>query len=149
MRRRGLTVIAALLFVLLLAAPGCGDEEPAPTSTGLDKQSAARNEVTVTATPVSTGDAGQEWVFTVVFDTHSVDLTQDPAQSAVLVADGREYRPLAWEGPGPGGHHREGRLRFPAISPPPENIELRLEGINGADFSFEWSLKLPDLGLAP
>lgn len=91
----------------------------------MEKQSATQNEVTVAATPVSVSDDGREWAFTVVFDTHSVELNQDPAQAAVLIVDGREYRPLAWEGLGPGGHHREGQLKFPAISPQPENIELR------------------------
>lgn len=76
-----------------------------------------QGQVSVKVTPQTLTDSTQ-WKFDVVFDTHSVDLDQDLMQIAVLVDDrGSEYKPTAWEGSGPGGHHREGILVFEAINP--------------------------------
>lgn len=62
-----------------------------------------------------------------VLDTHSQDLSDDLVATAVLVDPaGRETRPTAWEGAGPGSHHREGVLKFPALKPAPEAVELRI-----------------------
>jgi hypothetical protein len=57
-------------------------------------------------------------VFEVVLDTHSVDLDQyDLQELALLRVNGsQELRPVAWEAP-KGGHHREGKLSFPATLP--------------------------------
>jgi hypothetical protein len=38
-----------------------------------------------------------------VLDTHSSDLGDDLPGTAVLSGDGRELRPVAWSGSGPGG----------------------------------------------
>ena len=71
--------------------------------------------VTIAVTPQGKADAGPE--FKVVMDTHSQDLSDDLLKSAVLVdGAGNRHAPTAWEGAGPGGHHREGVLRFPPIS---------------------------------
>lgn len=70
---------------------------------------------------------GPVWEFAVVFDTHSQDLQDDPSRSAVLMAaDGSEIAPLEWRGPPPGGHHREGTLRFPAPVPAPSAVVLKI-----------------------
>lgn len=70
---------------------------------------------------------GPEWEFVVVLDTHAEELKDDLAQTAVLLVDGREIRPSQWQGPGSGGHHREGVLRFPAAGANPLSIELRIQ----------------------
>jgi hypothetical protein len=84
----------------------------------------------------------QIWDFQVVLETHAQDLGDDLARSSVLVADGKRYLPLAWEGAPPGGHHRKGLLRFKAIVPQPRAMELqiRLAG-DAAPRSFKWSSK--------
>jgi hypothetical protein len=53
-------------------------------------------------------------VFTVVLDTHSVNLdAYDLAQLTVLRTEGGvEVTPIGWDAPS-GGHHREGTLTFP------------------------------------
>ncbi len=97
-------------------------------------------EGTVKVTPQALG--GAEWRFSVVFDTHSVDLNQDLMRIAVLTDDrGKEYTPSAWEGAGPGGHHREGVLVFKAVTPA-SYIELKIKDIGGVpERSFKWNLQ--------
>lgn len=80
--------------------------------------------VTVKVTPGKLADSG--WEFLVVLDTHSEDLNDDLEKAAVLVVNGQEIRPVQWQGPAAGGHHREGVLRFPAPSAKAGSIELRL-----------------------
>jgi hypothetical protein len=49
---------------------------------------------------------------------------------------------MAWDGAPPGGHHREGVLRFKPISPQPQAIELQFTRAGeGAPRSFRWQLK--------
>ncbi|MBI1886867.1 MAG: hypothetical protein HYS19_00610 [Nitrosomonadales bacterium] len=80
--------------------------------------------------------------FEVILETHTQDLSDDLAKSAVLIADGKQYLPLGWEGAPPGGHHRKGLLRFKAIVPQPRAMELqiRLAG-DASPRSFKWLLK--------
>lgn len=88
-------------------------------------QSTVERGVTVKVTPRKL--TGSEWEFAVVLDTHSEDLKDDLQNAAVLVVDGREIRPAAWQGPGAGGHHREGVLRFPSPGDSPAAVELRIQ----------------------
>jgi hypothetical protein len=99
--------------------------------------------VTIKVTPVELGQNAEIWKFTLVLDTHSGSLDQDPIQIAVLTDDkGNTYRPSAWEGPGPGGHHREGILVFNPIDPSPEYVELKIKNIDGvSERVFKWSLE--------
>jgi len=82
------------------------------------------------------------WDVEVTLETHTQALSDDLTKSAVLTADGKQYAPISWEGPAPGGHHRKGLLRFKAIVPPPQSLELqiRLAG-EAAPRSFKWLLK--------
>ncbi len=59
---------------------------------------------------------------------------------AVLVDDqGKEYKPIRWEGP-VGGHHREGVLIFDQITPNPKSVELKISNIGDVVRSFTWQL---------
>jgi hypothetical protein len=75
--------------------------------------------------------------------TPSQDLGDDLVKSAVLVdGEGRQYKPTAWEGAAPGGHHREGVLRFNPVSPPPQAIELQIRRPGEARTRvFRWELR--------
>lgn len=99
--------------------------------------------VTVAVTPRTLGADAKVWEFAVVFDTHSQDLSDDIARSALLLDErGKEFEPLAWEGAGPGGHHREGVLKFNAIAPRPRAVELRITRPGEAKpRSFRWQLE--------
>lgn len=98
--------------------------------------------VKVTVTPQSIPGEAKAWDFQVTMETHTQDLSEDLAKSSVLIEDGKQYLPVAWDGAPPGGHHRKGLLRFKAIAPQPRTLELqiRLAG-DTSPRSFKWLLK--------
>ncbi|MDB5939117.1 MAG: hypothetical protein JWP77_1481 [Polaromonas sp.] len=105
-------------------------------------QSSSVQGVTVKVTAKSVGVAGSPWEFAVVLDTHSADLGDDLAQSAILATDdGRTFRPTGWTGAPPGGHHREGVLAFDVPAPRPGVIELRIDRPGETEpRTFRWQL---------
>ena len=109
---------------------------------GYAPQVSNEREIKVTATLQNIPNEAKTWDFEVVLETHTKALNDDLAKSSVLIADGKQYLPLGWEGAPPGGHHRKGVLRFKAIVPPPAAVELqiRLAG-DPSPRSFKWLLK--------
>jgi hypothetical protein len=99
--------------------------------------------VTVKVTPKDVAPDAAAWVFAVVLDTHSRDLSDDLVKNAVLLdARGARHAPIAWEGAPPGGHHREGVLRFKGLGPAPGAFELQIRRPGeGAARVFRWNLK--------
>jgi hypothetical protein len=97
--------------------------------------------VTVDVTPVALA-VGAPAAFDVAMNTHSVDLTDDLTQTTVLRDDtGKEYQPIAWDGPGGGGHHRQGQLSFPALTGNPKYVELVIKGLAAVpERVFRWDL---------
>lgn len=129
-------IIHAIVLSTVLAA--CA---PASAASPLPTRSSTESAVTVKATPRTL--QGDVWEFDVVFDTHSQELKDDLMKSAVLVpAGGSSVTPLEWKGDPPGGHHRQGVLRFNAIRPAPASLELRIDRAGESKpRSFNWSLK--------
>lgn len=109
---------------------------------GYAPQTSNERGIKVTVTPQSIPNEANIWNFEVTLETHTQALGDDLAKSAVLIADGKQYLPLGWEGAPPGGHHRKGWLRFKAIVQQPRSIELqlRLAG-DTSPRSFKWQLK--------
>lgn len=107
----------------------------------LETKTDKQGQVTVKITPQNF--SGTQWKFAIVFDTHSVDLNQDIMQIVELTDNqGTIYKPIAWEGAEPGGHHREGVLLFDAIHPAPVYVELKIKKVGGiAERSFKWYLQ--------
>lgn len=129
-------MISAIVLTAAMAA-----SVAVPAATPFPTLSSTQSAVTVKATPRSL--QGEVWEFDVVFDTHSQELKDDLMKSAVLVpANGSGIGPLEWKGDPPGGHHRQGVLRFDAIRPAPASVELRIERPGESrPRSFNWSLK--------
>jgi hypothetical protein len=100
----------------------------------------AANGVTIAVTPNLKAGMGPE--FKVVMDTHSQDLSDDLLKNAVLLdSAGNRYAPTVWDGAGPGGHHREGVLRFPPLSAT-SLIELQITRFREqSPRSFRWQLQ--------
>lgn len=109
----------------------------------LATQKDSADGVTVAVTPADLAAGAKTWDFSIVFDTHSQDLSDDIVQSAVLVDDrGNEFKALAWDGPGPGGHHRSGVLKFKPVEPQPGALELRIKRPGeGTPRTFRWRLQ--------
>ena len=124
-----------LLSAILFAVAG------AQAASKLTPQSSREGGVAVQVTPLTT--SGKAWEFEFSINTHSVELSEDLAKAVLLVADGgAAYAPVAWEGAPSGGHHRKGVLRFKAISPQPQAIELRLQRPGEASPRlFRWQLR--------
>ncbi|MGD9953731.1 MAG: hypothetical protein AB7S87_14235 [Burkholderiales bacterium] len=109
----------------------------------LETRSSSAAGVTVRVTPAQVAPGAPNWEFDIVLDTHSGDLSDDLVRNSVLIGSkGARHAPLAWDGAGPGGHHRKGVLRFKAPQPAPEAIELQIRRPGeSAPRSFRWTLK--------
>ncbi|MDX8143230.1 hypothetical protein SK854_13970 [Lentzea sp. BCCO 10_0061] len=122
---RGVAVIAvAALVVVGAIAWWLSRPEPGPADLGTRTVQAGAVEVTMTALTLDRSGAA----FELKFDTHTVELALDPAASARLTVNGRQVEGASWDGQGPGGHHREGTLRFTTPVPAGAAIELRVTG---------------------
>jgi hypothetical protein len=126
--RQTLAVAVALATVALAAIawwvmrPGNTDDTAV-----LAARTVQAGAVEVTMTPLALDASGA--AFQVKLDTHSVELDLDMASSAHLRIDGSTVDGASWDGQGPGGHHREGTLRFATPVPTGANVELRIAGL--------------------
>lgn len=129
----------AVSMTVALAVP----DGAALAQEGLKSQSSAAQGVTVKVAPGDLSAASKQWAFQIAFDTHSQDLADDLMKSAALIADGdKRYAPKAWEGDGPGGHHRSGTLVFDSVAPRPQTVELQLQRAGeAAPRSFRWQMQ--------
>lgn len=127
-----------------------GDERSTAIAASVSAQSSsqpltinARN-IRITATPrnLDKENVAKGIAFEVTLETHVHPLVDDLTKVSALIADGKRYAPLAWEGSAPGGHHRKGLLRFGGIAPQPAAVELQIH-LTGdtAPRSFRWMLK--------
>jgi len=134
MRSRLTTFITGILIVLLAAGAYAAE---------LAAQRNSAGGVTVAVTPQNLAASAKSWDFKVVLDTHSGELNDDFVKTTTLLDDkGGRHVPVQWEGAGPGGHHREGTLKFNAVTPTPTTIELRITRAGeSVPRSFRWQLK--------
>ena len=109
----------------------------------LPAQTSSARGVTTKVTPRNLASNAGSWEFAIVLDTHSQDLSDDLVKSSLLLdGAGGRHSPTAWDGAPPGGHHREGVLRFKPISPRPQSIDLQITRAGeDAPRSFRWQLK--------
>jgi hypothetical protein len=129
------SAFVACLLAAAVALPAAAAE--------LSTQKSTDRGVTVAVTPQDLSSNAKTWDFKIVLDTHSGDLSDDLLKTAVLLdGTGTQHVPVAWDGAAPGGHHREGVLRFKPVTPQPAAIELRIArpGEPGPR-SFRWQLK--------
>ncbi|PKO16640.1 MAG: hypothetical protein CVU39_07400 [Chloroflexi bacterium HGW-Chloroflexi-10] len=84
------------------------------TLSGLMK-SDAQGFITVDITPEILDNPEDVLVFDVALNTHSIDLSMDLAQHAILSTDtGKTVQAILWDAPR-GGHHVDGKLSFPSV----------------------------------
>jgi hypothetical protein len=100
----------------------------------------ASGEVSVSVIPDFTKGVD----LTISMDTHAGELSADMMRAAVFEdEDGTVHLPTAWEGDPPGGHHREGILRFGAFSPMPKKVDFTLLDIGSVkERKFSWMVPL-------
>ena len=135
-RRSAIAVAVAVLA--LGVAPLAIAQSPGAQALAARSNDAGGVRVVVKPKSVATGAA---WEFEVVMDTHTKPLDDDLTKTTVLVdGSGREYMPMSWQGDKPGGHHRQGVLRFPAPTEQIRSFELRIQGLGGVGKRvFQWT----------
>jgi hypothetical protein len=111
------------------------------SASAFETKSNSGGSVDVAVTPQMLG-VGQPLAFEIAMNTHSVDLSDDMTQIVTLRDDqGKEYTPTAWEGAGPGGHHRSGVIKFAALASKPKSIDLIIKGLaKVSERTFHWDL---------
>jgi len=111
------------IFLILLAAL-LSFGAPANVIT----QKSVVNGITVAVTAGNLGPDATVWDFAVVLRAGDNKLLADDLlKDAVLVdSRGRQYKVLVWEGAAVEPQHRAGVLKFIAVSPRPDSIELRI-----------------------
>lgn len=132
MRRRVILMVTIAVVALALAAlavtrGGGGSDDSTPDAFPAQKVSAGEIDITLQLQYVDGTGAEVK----VTLDTHAVDLDMDLLTGATLEVGGVRWPAVAWEGDGPGGHHREGWLRFESAGSDRSTIELRLDGFDG------------------
>lgn len=133
-------MLKQLLMVLTLAAGVISIGEAAELVYA--PQVSDARQVKVTATLQNITSESKIWDFEVTLETHTHALSDGMENSSVLIADGKQYLPVGWEGSPPGGHHRKGLLRFKAITPKPASVELQIRLIGDpTPRNFKWLLK--------
>jgi hypothetical protein len=110
-------IVAVLLAIALSAGP----------SASVITQRTVVKGVSVAVTAGNLSPDASVWDFAVVLDAPHRNLPDDLLTSAVLVdPKGRKYKPLIREGAPAAGKHRAGVLKFIAVEPRPDSIELRI-----------------------
>ncbi|MDO8658071.1 MAG: hypothetical protein Q7K55_04995 [Candidatus Levybacteria bacterium] len=106
----------------------------------------SQGEVIVTVKPLklarynSIPGKGENIVFEVTMETHTVELDKDLKNISVITDNkGNEYKPISWSG-GSGGHHINGNLVFPPFSKDAKSIKLVIKEIDNFDRMFEWKV---------
>ena len=123
----GLVVVVAATGALYLALrPADSPPGSLPTPAGLDEQRIEAGEIAVTIRPVRVDDDGA--TFEIILDTHSVELDGDLTRATLVVA-GTAWPIGGLRGDGPGGHHREGELRFDAAGVASGTAILQLDSL--------------------
>ncbi len=137
-RRSGIA-LAVTVLALCVAPLAIAQSAEAPALAAVSNDAGG---VRVVITPKAIA-AGSNWEFDVTMDTHTKPLDSDLTKTAVIVDDGgRHYIPLTWQGDPPGGHHRNGVLRFPAPSEQIKSFELQIQGLGGESKRvFQWTIK--------
>ena len=123
-------VAVAVAVVVVIAVVGwwaLNRGTPQRQSVALDTRTVQAGPVEIRMTPETLDASGA--VFRLEFNTHSGALDLDPATAAHLRVNGQSVTGGNWSGPGPGGHHRAGDLRFANPVPPHAAVELRVAGL--------------------
>ena len=129
--------VVAVAFGVAVVTTGDGDDPTPARAAGLAAKTVTAGEVTVRLEPHHLDATGAEFVVTL--DTHSEELDMDLVAGARLVVDDTEWPATAWDGDGPSGHHREGRLRFDATGSAAGPVEMTLDGF-AEPVAAKWTL---------
>ena len=119
-------LIACALLAAVASTPlfAAGSEQTQAAEAAA--QTSNQEGVKITVEPRGFPRGAKSWDFAVTLETHTQPLEDDLVKATTLLADGKTCRPLGWDGAPPGGHHRKGVLRFEAVTPLPQAVELQI-----------------------
>lgn len=164
-RNKGL--IAGLLLAQMIGLAACSaNPEPAPerpsapapaivpaTPSAAPSPAAVQSIQPLSAQTVSGGGVavtvkplvltpGQPAAFDIAMNSHSVEIVEDMLAATVLRdGAGRQFGAEAWDGSGPGGHHREGVIRFAPLPNELREVVVIVSGVaNVPERAFRWLL---------
>lgn len=149
-----LVILGSLLVYLLISNQEKGKDNlnlnsnaatTVPDKIVYEKKVSREGTIEASVEPVSFSEDSSSWDFKVILNSHSAEIDSDLAALSELIGEkGVSYKATAWDGSPPGGHHREGILKFKPISPKPATITLRINQVGGiAERNFTWSIS-PD-----
>lgn len=119
--RRVVPLFAAALLVLSGGTATAARRLPTKTT--------EVNEITVEVSPRRVNGRGA--VIAIVLDTHEGALDVDLRKRSTLTVDGTPWPVASYQGDGPGGHHREGTLRFRNAGRIAGSMRLVINGLGG------------------
>ncbi len=133
MRRRLILATGAVVLagVALVACEGGNDGNELRASrrpASLPERTVKAGEVDIRIEPTRIDANGA--IIKITLDTHSVELSMEPAGLARLEVGGIVWKVAGWMGDGPGGHHREGELQFTPSGPARGSARLTLSGFS-------------------
>lgn len=140
-----ITTLVILLVIILAAVILKNSFSITVNSKGVNSLETKENTegpIAIAVTPLNLRENSPTWDFEVSLNTHSGSIEADlTAVSELLDDKGKLSKPVSWEGDNPGGHHRQGVLKFNTISPKPKSLELKIKNIGGiSERSFQWNL---------
>jgi YHS domain-containing protein len=137
----GIFVVALTFFGTTSQSATSAESAEQDTVVTLKAQSDKQKRVKVKIVPFEIR-FGEQVKFEVNFDTHSVDLSFDPAAISTLELDNNlVISPEEWDGDVPGGHHRSGVLVFKSIPSDTKSLKLTLRNVAGVpERTFAWNL---------
>lgn len=130
------SVLLAALALVALAILVWSNSSPHNAASPPPTRTMQAGPIEAAVTPLTLDVSGA--VFQVKLDTHAGALDLDVASSARLRINGVPAGGATWEGQGPGGHHREGTLRFTRPVPAGATVELHITGL-AADVTASWT----------
>ncbi len=161
MQRKHLLLFGVLAILAVFSVACGGSAAPVPTTSPTQVRTHAQptavtrpssdstfqpqtvegGSVSVAVQPIDL-QAGAPADFEIAMNTHSVDLSADMLQVVTLRDNtGQEYAPTKWDGPVGGGHHRSGKLEFPALAANVKSITLLVKNIAGIpERTFNWEV---------
>lgn len=104
------------------------------------QQTATMGAVTVDIEPKTLGVMEEKNIFSVAFNTHSVELDFDFTKIIVLEDDlGNAYKAFEWTG-NSGWHHVSGDIIFPQIDVNASQVIVTINEIEGQSEAFTWDI---------
>lgn len=141
-----LVIIGVVIVGLRRDAPVQQAVQPSDESVSMQKQPETTEQsqtlgavdVKISAVRLNPGD---EAVFEIVLDTHSVNLEYNVAEISTLTEHkGKVHTAIGWTG-GIGGHHLSGQLTFGPVSADAESVTLTISGIEGETSKTTWTVQ--------